>query len=120
MLSKGGLALIGKLSGDVWKAWEVCRQDTYLDKVFGNFLLELEHCLDILPYLEATPTRHPEEPGDLRVIRYWKRIWMKADPFMGLVYDPSEGRFINYLEERLDEVDRMGQEINVPDDDLPF
>ena len=84
------LRLVEKLAHDVRRGSEFCDYNPIFMELFGSLFLELEQCLDILPYLEATPTRHPSEFGDPRVIRYLSTFWIKHDPFEYVVYNPHQ------------------------------
>ena len=84
------LILIEKLARDVRRGDEICDCNTVFMEIFGSLFLELEQCLDIIPYLEATPTMHPLEFGDPRVIQDLHDFWMKRDPFEGIVYNPHQ------------------------------
>ena len=82
--------LIEKLARDVRRGDEICDYNPVFIDLFGSLLLELEQCLDLIPYLEATPTRHPSEFGDPRVVRDLSTFWMKHDPFENVVYPPHQ------------------------------
>ena len=84
------LKLIEKLARDVRRGDEICDYNPTFAELFGSLFLELEQCLDIIPYLEATPAIHPSEFGDPRVIRYLSTFWMKHDPFENVVYKPHQ------------------------------
>ena len=84
------LKLIEKLARDVRRGDEICDCNTVFMEIFGSLFLELEQCLDIIPYLEATPTRHPADFGDPRVVQDLNDFWMKRDPFEGIVYNPHQ------------------------------
>lgn len=84
------LKLIEKLACDVRRGDEMCDYNPVFAKIFGSLFLELEQCLDIIPYLEATPAKHPSEFGDPRVIRYLSTFWMKHDPFENVVCNPHQ------------------------------
>ena len=84
------LKLIEKLARDVRRGDELCDYNPVFMELFGSLFLELEQCLDIIPYLEATPTMHPLEFGDPRVIQDLHDFWMKRDPFEGIVYNPHQ------------------------------
>ncbi len=90
MMKESSLQLVEKLARDVRRGSEFCDYDPIFMEIFGSLFLELEQCLDILPYLEATPTRHPLLFGDPRVIRYLSTFWMKHDPFENVVYNPCQ------------------------------
>lgn len=84
------LKLIEKLARDVGRGDEICDHNPVFMDVFGSLFLELEQCLDIILYLEATPTRHQMEFGDARVIQDLNNFWMKRDPFEDVVYNPHQ------------------------------
>ena len=84
------LKLIEKLAHDVRRGDEICDCNTVFMEIFGSLFLELEQCLDIIPYLEATPTRHPADFGDPRVVQDLNDFWMKRDPFEDIFYDPHQ------------------------------
>ena len=73
------LKLIEKLARDVRRGDEICDYNPVFAELFGSLFLELEQCLDIIPYLEATPAIHPSEFGDPRVVRDLNDFWMKRD-----------------------------------------
>ena len=82
------LKLIEKLARDVRKGDEFCDYNPVFMELFGSLFLELEQCLDIIPYLEATPTRRPLEFGDPRVVRDLNAFWMKYDPYENVIHEP--------------------------------
>ena len=84
------LKLIEKLARDVRRGDEICDYNPVFMELFGSLFLELEQCLDIIPYLEATPTIHPSEFGDPRFVRDLSTFWMKHDPLENVVYPPHQ------------------------------
>ena len=82
--------LIEKLARDVRRGDEICDYNPVFTDLFGSLFLELEQCLDLIPYLEATPTRHPSEFSDPRVVHDLSTFWMKHDPFENVVYLPHQ------------------------------
>ena len=84
------LKLIEKLARDVRRGDEICDCNTVFMEIFGSLFLELEQCLDIIPYLETTPTRHPADFGDPRVVQDLNDFWMKRNPFEDVVHGPQQ------------------------------
>lgn len=92
MMKKSTLQLVEKLARDVGRADEMCDYNPVFMDIFGSLFLEPTRRLNIIPHLEATTTRHPEEFGDLRAISHFKAFWLKTDPFEGSVYNSATGR----------------------------
>lgn len=127
MMKKSTLQLVEKLARDVGRADEMCDYNPVFMDIFGSLFLELTQCLNIIPHLEATPTRHPEEFGDLRAISHLKAFWLKTDPFEGCVYNSATGRLATVYDdsegEDQNDTGDSGQDIpkdNEYDDDQPF
>lgn len=128
-MKRSTLQLIKKLARDVRRGDEMCDYNPVFMDLFGNLFVELTQCLDIIPYLEATPARHPEEFGDPRVINYLTSFWLQVDPFEGKVYNPATGHLATIYDDDIecggpDAQEGSGQ--NIPKDkeeeeeDLPF